>query len=106
MIIKTEEFNKMWEGIEKEKKKREADYPTVKSCLNELCRIEDRLKEFGFSDAVYCPKDGTIFNAIEFGSTGIHDCIYKGEWPKGSWWILESHDISPSRPIMYRKKGN
>ena len=28
-----------------------------------------RLRELGWNDAVYCPKDGSIFNAIEAGST-------------------------------------
>ena len=30
------------------------------------------LKRLGWNDIMYCPKDGTHFDAIEVGSTGIH----------------------------------
>ncbi len=59
------------------------------------------LKRLGWNDAMYCPKDGTHFDVIEAGSTGIHDANYEGKWPTGSWWIYDG-DISPSRPILFR----
>ena len=62
------------------------------------------LKKLGWEEAMYCPKDGTVFEVIEAGSTGIHDCIYEGKWAKGSWWILEGGDMYPSRPILWRAK--
>jgi hypothetical protein len=61
-----------------------------------------RLKEFGWNDAIYCPKNGTQFLVIEAGSTGQHRCIYEGDWPNGHWWILEDGDMSPSRPTLFR----
>lgn len=57
------------------------------------------------NDAVYCPKDGTVFDAIEVGSTGIHPCHYDGEWPHGSWWTHEAGDLWPSRPCLFRKRS-
>lgn len=47
----------------------------------------------GWREASYCPKDGTHFQAIEAGSTGIHDANYTGEWPNGSWWITEARGV-------------
>lgn len=62
-----------------------------------------RLKELGWSEAIYCPKDGSEFEVIEAGSTGVHRCVYWGEWPSGSWWILGDGDMYPSRPVLYRQ---
>jgi hypothetical protein len=60
-----------------------------------------RLKELGWKEAIYCPKDGSMFLAIEAGSTGIHDCNYEGEWPNGSWWVHDG-DCWPSHPILWK----
>lgn len=64
----------------------------------------DNLRRMGWRDAIYCPKDGTVFEAIEAGSTGIHDCHYHGEWPNGHWWVHTDNDLYPSRPILFRLK--
>ncbi len=63
------------------------------------------LKQLGWNDIIYCPKDGTWFSAIEVGSTGIHDCRYEGEWPTGSWWVGEAGDLWPSRPVLWKAKA-
>ena len=60
------------------------------------------LKEFGWDEAVYCPKDGTRFLAIEAGSTGVYPCTYQGEWPNGTWWTEAHGDLWPSRPILWK----
>lgn len=82
--------------------KREAAMPDEKSAIGHMHDGWSRLKDFGWSDACYCPKDGTHFQVVEAGSTGIHDCTYEGEWPKGSWWIYGDGDIWPSRPILFK----
>lgn len=61
-----------------------------------------RLKDFGWREAMYCPKDGRMFEVIEAGSTGVFRCEYNGEWPKGSYWIHADCDLHPSHPTMYR----
>ena len=82
---------------------------------NELMPTEDsarlmffdawlRLKDFGWKEAIYCPKDGSVFEAIEPGSSGVHACSYEGEWPKGSWWVHEDGHSCPSHPALYRKR--
>lgn len=60
------------------------------------------LKALGWNDVMYCPKDGTHFDAIEIGSTGIHDCNYEGTWPDGHWWVYDG-DMWPSRPVLFRE---
>lgn len=95
-----------WETLEiaslKEKAARSALVPTEQDAINLMHECFQRLKELGWNDAIYCPKDGSEFDAIEAGSTGIHRCHYDGEWPNGHWWVADDHDLWPSRPILYR----
>lgn len=86
----------------KEEAKRAEDMPTEKEALNTMWQAYQRLRELGWHEACYCPKDGTTFQAIEAGSTGIHECSYSGEWPDGYWWIHADDDMWPSRPILYK----
>lgn len=94
----------IWASIEEEKAKRAVDMPDEQAALGVLFRAFTRLKELGFREAIYCPKDGSIFEAIEAGSTGIHDCSYQGQWPTGTWWVHFDGDMAPSRPILFRPK--
>ena len=84
--------------VEANDKRRKELMPDEDSAIRLLFDAYVRLKEFGWNDAIYCPKYGRVFDAIECGSTGIHPCTYQGEWPEGSWWI----DDCPSRPVLYR----
>lgn len=90
-------------GRETNVARRAEQMPDDFSALRALMDVYLRFKEMGWNDAVYCPKDGTPFEVIETGSTGIHKCIYMGEWPKGGWWIMDGGDLFPSRPILFRK---
>lgn len=60
------------------------------------------LTKLGWQDATYCPKDRSKFLAITAGSTGVFPCYYEGEWPKGSWWIMDGGDLWPARPILWK----
>lgn len=82
-----------------------AEMPDESAALSRMFDGYDRLRQLGWRDAIYCPKDGTIFEVIEAGSTGIHICHYEGEWPKGTWWVHGDGDLWPSRPILFRLKG-
>lgn len=84
-------------------KKRCADLmPDEESAIRMMFDAAQRLKEFGWRDAVYCPKNGTLFNVLEINSTGIHKATYEGEWPKGGFWVHDRGDMFPSRPALYR----
>ena len=81
--------------------------PTERAAIDALWHAYQRLKELGWREAMYCPKDGSTFNAIEAGSTGIHICHYDGKWPTGHWWLHDHDgDLSPSRPIMFKPLAN
>lgn len=92
-------------AVEKEDQRRKELMPDEQSAIRMMFAANQRLRDFGWNDAVYCPKDGTMFQALEFGSTGIHTCRYEGEWPKGHWEVIGDDDIYPSRPVMFRRFG-
>lgn len=92
------------EEIANKEKARAEIMPTEQDALSRMFECYKRLKELGWNEAMYCPKDGTVFYAIEAGSTGIHESHYDGEWPNGMWWIHNKGDLWPSRPILFKLK--
>lgn len=107
MVEKTESIaTNVMREIERSEKKMAEIMPTEKDALHLMFAAYERLKDFGFNNSCYCPKDGSVFDCIEAGSTGIHKCVYKGEWPNGKYWILDQGDMWPSRPILYRPIDN
>lgn len=99
-----EDANKIWRQAEKRKAERAGKLPDEQACLDAMFEAYQRLKELGWNDACYCPKDGTVFSVIEAGSTGTFDCHYQGEWPDGSWWTHDKGDLWPSDPILFKPK--
>ena len=101
--VRKDEAEALWSAAEAEQQKRAADMPTERDAINALWSAYQRLKELDWNDAIYCPKDGSSFDVIEPGSSGIHTCHYDGEWPNGHWWIADAGDLWPARPILYRR---
>ena len=78
--------------------------PDQESALRVLYMAWERLKDFGWNDPIYCPKDGTIFEVIELGSTGVFTGRYVGAWPDGHWEMMDDRDVYPTarQPAMFR----
>lgn len=102
--LSKEEAERLWKDCEDRDKERALKLPTEQSAINAMFEAYDRLKQFGWREAIYCPKDGSTFDVIEAGSTGIHKCHYEGEWPTGSWLVQDDDDTYPSRPVLFRKE--
>lgn len=92
-----------WDGMTSAFDEREAAaaalMPTEQDAIDLMHYAYQRLKGLGWNDPIYCPKDGSSFDVIEAGSTGIHSCSYWGDWPTGSWMIDNDY---PSHPVLYR----
>lgn len=86
-----------------ERDKRATDMPDEASAMLVMQQAHRRLCELGWADATYSPKDGTLFEALEAGCIVSGRCQYRGEWPKGGWWMHDAGDLWPSRPILWRK---
>jgi hypothetical protein len=95
------EADAIWKACEEAKADREKRMPDEAAALAAMQDAYTRLNELGWRDATYCPKDGTFFQAIEAGSTGIHHCNYTGEWPNAHWCVYDQ-DTWPSRPILFK----
>ena len=62
---------------------RREQMPDSMAAINVLHDARQRLRDEGWSGAQYCPKDGSLFAVIEYGSTGIFEATYWGKWPDG-----------------------
>lgn len=89
-------------NAEEQKAARAAQMPTDADCFRVMVQAVQRLKELGWAEAIYCPKDGSAFEAIEAGCSLPGTCIYMGDWPDGGWWMQDAGDLWPSRPILWR----
>lgn len=100
--LRASEADALMAALDAADKRRAELMPDEQAAIRMMFEARQRLMELGWKDATYCPKDGSEFDAIEPGSTGIHRCHYSGEWPNGHWWIVGDDDLYPSRPVLYR----
>lgn len=102
--LTAEQAKELWESGEKSRAERAARLPDDASAIKAMCEAYGRLKELGWNDIMYCPKDGTRFEVTENGSTGIFDCVYEGKWPDGHWMTFDETDCYPSSiaPALFR----
>lgn len=103
--VSEEVFAALLAEIERHKAVLARAMPDEHACLKVMFAAWERLRELGWREIMYCPKDGTIFDSISAGSTGIHDCHYEGKWPNGRWWVFDGGDLWPASPIMWRAKA-
>lgn len=94
----------LWEAAKKAGRERAERMPDEKAAISALWDAHQRLKELGWREPMYCPKDGSRFNVIELGSTGIFEGAYRGTWPDGSWDMWDEHDMycSSIAPAMFK----
>lgn len=94
----------IWQEAQRSADRRALDMPTTEHALVVLFEAYSRLQELGWQDPTYCPKDGTLFDTLNLGSTGIATCHYQGAWPNGRYWTHEANDLWPGKPLMFREK--
>lgn len=94
----------LWKAAEDAKKRRAEAMPTEQDALKTMFDGWVRLKELGWRDGKYSPRDGTRFKTIEVGSTGIFDGDCYGEWPDCTWTTYDETDAYPSShpPTLFK----
>lgn len=100
--LRRDEAEALYASATAKMEKRAADMPDEQSAIDAMFSAYQRLKELGWTEAIYCPKDGTVFRAVEPGSTGIFETHYSGKWPDGSWWSEDGGDLWPARPCLFK----
>ncbi len=97
-------FKQLMKEAEEQKNHRAMQMPTEMDAVRQIYGAFQRLKDLGWKEAVYCPKDGTAFKAIEAGCLGIQTrCTYEGELPHGCIFSHDEHDSWPSRAILFKR---
>lgn len=79
--------NAIWEACELADQKRREVMPDSMAALRVLQDARTRLRDEGWRGAQYCPKDGSEFAVIQYGSTGIFRAFYNGLWPSGQLFV-------------------
>jgi hypothetical protein len=97
-----ESIKEVFAILKAEEAQRALELPTDQDAIRVLLNAHLRLKELGWDDAIYCPKDGSLFEALEAGRTESGLCQYLGVWPNGRWWMHEVSGLWPSYPILWR----
>lgn len=88
--------------IDAEKARRAEKMPDEAAALAQLHEAWTRLKELGFRESQYAPRDGKTAQVIEVGSTGIHEGYRDEKSDSPLFWLYDNGDLWPSRPILYR----
>jgi hypothetical protein len=81
IAISEQDARAMMAQVEANEARKAAAMPTTKEAVSALFDAYDRLRQLGWSEGSYCPKDGSPFAAIQRGSTGIFTGFFDGEWP-------------------------
>ncbi len=92
----------LFASIQSEIAQRAAAMPTEEDAMVAMLQAFERLKELGWKEAMYCPKDGTLFWALEPGCSAAGVCQYLGTWPTGRYWTHSGGDLWPSRPALFK----
>lgn len=88
-VITGEAAAAIWEAIERQNAADEAAMPDTLAAMIALQRARERLQKLGWREGIYCPKDGSNFAVMQYGSTGIFAGTYVGDWPTGDVWIAD-----------------
>lgn len=98
------EADALWEAARDAEADRAKRMPDEQAAIRTMFDAWQRLKELGWCEGQYSPRDGTMFKVIELGSTGIFDCDCHGEWPNCTWTTYDDRDAYPSSnpPAMFK----
>lgn len=96
------EVRDIMRAADEEKARRASDMPDEEAAIRAMHRAYQRLRDLGWAEISYSPKDGTVFEALEAGCVVPGRCHYMGEWPNGGWLMHSDNDLWPSRPILWR----
>lgn len=100
-IATAEQIAELNAHLAQQKKWDHENMPDLETALMVFAKAYRRLKDFGFQDIIYHPKDGGTFEVIEPGSTGIFPCQYWETPTRGSFWIMQDGGC-PSHPCLWR----
>ena len=90
----------LWDAIEQNEARKAEQMPTSKEALHVMFDAFDRLRKLGWREGVHCPKDGSYFAVITFGSTGVFTGTYSGKWPDG--YLIAEDCVMRPEGVMWK----
>lgn len=87
--LSSDEAKSLWDYMKRVEAERAERMPDTRSALAALVSAEQRMKELGWRDSRYCPRNGS-FAVCEIGSTGI--------WAASRWDTYIHYGDSVSSP--------
>lgn len=93
-------YDAMIAAYHRREAERNTAMPTTEAALAVALDAKERLRRLGWRDGIYCPKDGSTFALIEWGSTGVHSGHYMGQWPKGRIYACDF--LVPPEEVMWK----
>lgn len=109
MILDPERIKELFARIEAKDAWRREVMPGEHEALVLMFEAFERLKELGWRDSHYAPRDSRPLELIEIGSTGVHrgHCRERpaSDFPT-TWFWIEDGDLWPSKPILFREPLN
>ena len=107
----TQDAESILAEIEALQQKRAEDMPTQEDALRVMLSAFERLKDLGWAPAIYSPKDGTVFEAIEAGCrVAVAGSAFFGQnsdnWPylTQTWKGMLPSDCATSAQCCCRKQ--
>lgn len=100
VALSAEQAEAIWKAADEAQAKRAEAMPVTADALSAITSAKERLRELGWREGQYCPKNGEEFAVIEWGCTGIFPAVYHGEWPKGS--LLYSDCFNHPHGCMFK----
>ena len=97
--VSKEQWDALIASIEAGRKHRADMMPTEQDAIAVMFKAWERLKELGWREAAYAPRDGRTLEFIEAGSTGVH----VGHRDEKYTWLHDAGDLWPSHPILFRE---
>lgn len=100
VALTKDEAEALWKAAEEAKNKAESEMPATADALRTMQNGFSRLRDLGWREAQYCPKDSTPFAVIQYGSTGIFEAWYMGDWPDGRVYCCDY--LTHPHGMMYK----
>ena len=85
-----DEAKRLWEGIQNAARREAELMPETASVIAMMQSTCSRLRKLGWSEGMYCPKDGREFAVISAGCAAILTGRYTGTWPHGRIQVLDT----------------
>jgi hypothetical protein len=97
VALSADEAKALWDAAERAQKERAERLPDVQSCLSSFLSAKDRMRELGWRESVYCPRDGSTFAVCQIGSTGIWSAFFSDPYISYGDCVE-----SPSRSMFFK----